>query len=249
MSQAHLLVETLKRVLKAHGLTYRDVGRALDLSEASVKRVFAENDLSLDRLDRVCRMMGMEISDLVQLMDSEGRELAQLTEPQETELASDPKLLLVAFLVVSGFSFADITTHYRVTPSEAIRCLAKLDRLGLIDLLPRNRIKLTVSPNFSWRRNGPIQRFFEANMARDFLRSHFDGAGEALYFLAGYLSDVSRANLNRRLEELATEFNTLHQQDRSVPLDRRHVCAMLLAIRPWRAHVFRDFARQAPGSV
>ncbi len=46
MSQADSLIETLKRQLRAQGKTYADVAEWLALSEASVKRLFAEKHFS-----------------------------------------------------------------------------------------------------------------------------------------------------------------------------------------------------------
>ena len=37
---SRLLIDALKRALRARGVTYRDVARALELSEPSVKRLF-----------------------------------------------------------------------------------------------------------------------------------------------------------------------------------------------------------------
>ena len=47
MAQAGPLIETLKRELKAQGKTYVDVANVLDLSEASVKRLFADKNFTL----------------------------------------------------------------------------------------------------------------------------------------------------------------------------------------------------------
>src|SRR5580704_10643876 len=44
------LIATIKRELKAQGLTYKDVARALKVSEASVKRVFASERFTVARL-------------------------------------------------------------------------------------------------------------------------------------------------------------------------------------------------------
>lgn len=44
------LIDVLKRELKARGLTYLDVAKRLDLSEASVKRMFSTRDFMLSRL-------------------------------------------------------------------------------------------------------------------------------------------------------------------------------------------------------
>jgi DNA-binding Xre family transcriptional regulator len=65
MGQTRELIGTLKAALKSQGKTYADVARELGLAEASVKRIFSQQSFSLDRLDRVCHMLGMEISDLV----------------------------------------------------------------------------------------------------------------------------------------------------------------------------------------
>lgn len=51
MSQTRLIVETLKRELRKQRITYRDVARRLDLSEASVKRLFSEKSFTLERIE------------------------------------------------------------------------------------------------------------------------------------------------------------------------------------------------------
>jgi len=57
--QAIALVDTLKRILKGRGITYATVAAGLGLSEASVKRMFSRRDLTLQRLEDVCRIAGV----------------------------------------------------------------------------------------------------------------------------------------------------------------------------------------------
>ncbi len=61
MDEIARLLETLKRSLRARGLTYRDVARELDLSESSVKRLFSTGSLSLTRVTRICRMLELSV--------------------------------------------------------------------------------------------------------------------------------------------------------------------------------------------
>jgi transcriptional regulator with XRE-family HTH domain len=243
MPQSQTLVQTLKQALKAQGLTYRDVARAVALSEASVKRLFAEQSFSLQRLEQVCQLAGMEISDLVRQMESRRQVLDELSEAQEQELVSDIRLLLVAFLVVNGWSFAEIVERYRISETEAIRYLARLDRIKLIDLLPNNRIRLRISSNFAWRRNGPIQRFFTAHLQDDFLRSRFDEQSERFQFLSGMFSSASADQVRQRLQQLAQEFNQYNLQDRDKPIDTRVGYSLFLAFRSWRPDVFDRLLR------
>jgi transcriptional regulator with XRE-family HTH domain len=243
MLRAHALVATLKKALKAQGLTYRDVGKALGLSEANVKRMFARESFTLARLDQVCQLMAMEIADLTRMMDAERRQLTELTEEQEQELVADTRLLVVAFLVVNGLTFDDIPGHFQLTEPEIIRCLAKLDRLKLVELLPGNRVKLLVSPRFTWRRHGPIQKYFTARLQEDFLNSAFGGPGETFVFLSGMLSSTSTSIMLQKIEQLASQFNELNQEDRHLPLHQRTGYSVILAMRPWRAEIFKDLRK------
>lgn len=244
MEQTEALIATLKKALKLHGLTYRDVAKGLRLSEASVKRLFSQPSFSLARFDQVCRLMGMEIKDLVELMEVERGRISELTERQEEELVSDTKLLLVAFLAVNGWTFREILEYFTLREPELIRCLTRLDKLKLIELLPKNRIKLRIAPNFAWRKNGPIEKFFNAHLREDFLKSHFDAEDEAFVFFSGMLSRSSNAVLLKKFEQLETEFDELNRHDRRLPIAQRFGYSMVLAIRPWHPAAFEPFRRK-----
>ncbi len=246
MAQTTQLIGTLKATLKSRGLTYRDVARALELSEASIKRLFADQSFSLQRLDQICQYLEIEISDLVKQMEANQQQLTELTADQEQELAADVKLLLVAFLVVNGWQFEDIITWYQLSEAETIRYLARLDRLKVIDLLPKNRIRLRISPKFAWRTNGPIQGFFTEHLQEDFLKSRFASKEETFRFPSGMLSKASCEQFNRRIKQLVQEFHALNEQDRTLPLTERFGYSLFLAFRPWRPDVFEKMRRKQP---
>ena len=85
MAQTTAIIDVLKKLLKEQGVTYLQVAQALALSEASVKRLFAERQFSLQRLDRVCALLGLEISDLVRRLEHDLR-IDALALEQEQEL-------------------------------------------------------------------------------------------------------------------------------------------------------------------
>ena len=141
MSQTNNLLLALKKQLRAQGKTYADVAQLLDLSEASVKRLFASQSFTLQRLEQLCDWLQIEFSELMQQAQQQPQ-LTQLTLQQEQDIAADQLLLLVAVSVISGFSFQDLLSHYALTEPECVRKLAALDRLKIIDLLPGNRIRI-----------------------------------------------------------------------------------------------------------
>jgi transcriptional regulator with XRE-family HTH domain len=244
MAQTVFLIETLKQALKSHGKTYRDVAQTLNLSEASVKRLFSGNNMSLERLDETCQMMGMEISDLVKMMTGRVTKTKELTEKKEREIVDDPQLLLVAVCVLNKFTFSEILEHYLISETELIRKLAHLDRLHIIELLPKNRIKLLISSNFSWRENGPIQQFLQAKVGQEFFASRFGKPSEKLLSISGLLSDASNEIFQRKMERLAQEFSELQRDDERLNLSERHGTTIVLAIRQWEFGLIEKYKRE-----
>lgn len=244
MAQIPALVAALKKALKSHGLTYADVAEALGLSEASVKRLFSNQDFTLDRLERIAALMQMDFADLVRLMEDGRDKLTQLSVGQEEELVADTRLLLAAVCALNHWRFEEILDTYALGELELVRLLARLDRLKFVELLPGNRIRPCVARDFHWRPDGPIERFFRARVQQDFLAAPFDGAGERLAFATGMLSWAANAQLQERIARLLAEFAEAHRRDTELPLSDRHGNCLLVALRPYEFGAFEALRRR-----
>jgi len=245
MSQSSQLVATLKRTLKQHGKTYRDVAQHLELSEASVKRMFSEKSFTLQRLDHICELMEIELSDLVQQMRSSHQaRLSSLTLEQEQEIASDLLLLLITVCVLQRWSMAEMLEYYQIDSHQCLLKLARLDQLKLIELQPNNRIKLRIAPNFTWLKSGPIQRFFKRHIESEFFHSHFDHQNEKLIVLNGMLSHSSHQVFQRKMERLAEDFEQLNNEDANLPIAERHGTTLVLAARRWDYGLFKPLRKK-----
>ena len=249
MSQTRTLIETLKQELRKQRITYREVSQALDLSETSVKRLFADAAFSVRRLEKVCELLHLEISDLVHLMQKNIELTTELSRVQEEELVSDIKLLLVALLLMNKLQFTDILATYEISEPEGIRLLARLDRMKIIELLPGNRVKLMISPNFRWLPNGPIQKFFETKVQLEFLNSSFNGPGQYRVFVSGMISREANAEIIRKIQHLAQEMHELNVESESLPLEHRFGTSLMMAIRPWEINVFSELRRSSDQRV
>lgn len=248
MAQTTAIVDALKKALKEYGLTYQQVADGLALSEASVKRLFAEKQFSLKRLDQICGLMGLEISDLMRRLEPEAR-IDALTTEQEQELVSDIPLLLVAICALNRWHFQQILDAYELSEHDVIGRLARLDRMGLVELLPGNRIKPLITHDFHWQKNGPIQQFFEEQVQGDFFQCRFNRPGELRLFLNGMLSPRSNDTMQQKLRRLALDFRHCHQEDLALPLDQRFGVSLIMAIRPWEIGVFQDYRRPGADKV
>ena len=239
-----MLIETLKQALKAERLTYADVARHLSMSEANVKRLFSSKRFTLERLEQVCQIMDIELSDLFELHEQSMQQITHFTLEQERELVSDVKCLRVAVAVRNRLSFDDLLEEYDLTETECIHYLARLDRLKLIDLLPGNRFKLRITDDFRWLPNGPIEQFLEKQILNKFLKSRFNGELEQRLFLFGMLSESSLQIILNKMRGLEIEFTELMRQDAKLPMSKRRNLGFLLAMRPWEADVFEPYNRK-----
>ncbi len=243
MSQIPEVLTTLKRELKSQGLTYAQVGSSLALSENSIKRVFSSSSCSLQRLEQLCELVGLDILELARKTETARQKTELLSEEQEKEIADDPKLLLVAICALNHWIFEEIIQGYKISEHECIQLLAKLDALNVIELQPLNKFKLIVANNFRWRTNGPIQRFFQRRVQPDFFRSSFANSGEKLLFQSGMLSRVSNEVMTKKMVKLVAEFGSLHEEDLSLPLEQRFGTSIVVAIRAWEFSMFRELRR------
>ena len=82
MSHSAELIQTLKRTLRAARITYADIALHLEMSEANVKRLFATQSFTLQRMEAICEMMNMDLADLFELLESERQRIRHLTRQQ-----------------------------------------------------------------------------------------------------------------------------------------------------------------------
>lgn len=245
MAQTTALLSALKAVLREQKITYQDVADHLAVSEASVKRLFSEKQFSLKRLDAVCELAGIEITDLAKRVD-QAKCIDQLPKEFEQQLVDDEKLLIAAVSALNHWAFEEIIQVYDFTESELIQKLAQLDRMKLIELLPANRIKPLASKEFAWIPGGPIQRFYESQVQQDFFNSRFNQPGEIRIFVTGMLSRESNEKLQKKLQRIASDFAHLDREDQQAALEGRYGTSLVLAMRPWEMDLFKRYRR--PGT-
>ncbi len=244
MSESSDLIKELKRQLKLSGLHYVDVAQHLEVSEGTVKRLLAEgHQISLERLERICQLIGLEMAELFKLAASHNKGLESLTLQQEKQLIEDKALLLVAICVVNGYQFEQITEQYTFSESELVQKLALLDRLNIIDLLPTNKIRLRLSPTFQWQTGGPIQRFFQQQVQEAFFHSYFSAEDEKLTMATGLMSIPTNKKLQQKLQKVIDDFYHACQSDNSLDMSEKHGTSLVIAMRRWTFPLFQSWER------
>ncbi len=244
MHQTEQVISCLKKALKANGITYAQVAESLSLSEASVKRTFADKSLSVQRMMQICALMEMRFTDLALMMNESDAAISSLSKEQEQSIVDDIVMLLITVCVLNRWSMAEMLAHFKISETDCIQYLAKLDRLKIIDLKPGNSFKLRVATNFKWIDGGPIQLFFQRYIEAEFFGSGFGGRREKLQVLNGLMSDASYSDLSKKMAMLAREFNAINDADAHLPVGERSTVTLVMATRPWRYSLYEGLRKK-----
>lgn len=232
MDETRQLVEALKRSLKARGLSYALVARRINLSEASVKRIFARQSFTLRRLEQVCAAAGVSVAELARRIERGQQHPTTLTLEQESALARDPQLLSYFYLLVNGASEERIRRDYEFDARRLQGMRQQLIELRLAEDTTKRGLRLRVGRQILWRRDGPVRRAYEQHVKRDFLSSEFEGRRDYLGWQPAELTDASIEVLKRKLQQLHDEFLEFAELDAG-STQPRYSTAILLAFRPW----------------
>lgn len=245
MSTTQDLVTALKAELKAAGITYADLARHLGMAESSIKRIFSQGDMPLSRIDEVLRVLKMDFADLARVVADARPSRRELTLDQEKAVVQDRKLLLVAICCLSEWPFEHILATYALTEAEVVAGLARLDRLGMIELRPHNRYSLKVTKGFRWRGDGPVMKYFREHAVPDYFSGGFDGEGEMLMLVHGHITTAQALEFAERVQRIGEDFARQHVADHKLPAQQRRACTLLVGMRSWLFAAFRDLKRDS----
>jgi len=241
MSNSKTLIKNIKSRLRADKVTYRELAKRIKFSETTNKRDLSCDGLSLALLDQNCEVLALYLEELLQSQPTSA--LTELSAEQERALVTRPKLLLVAYLTANDWKFSEIVATFNLSDSELIDILLKLERLGIAEFRPPNRLRKLTARNFSWRKDGPVHEFFLNSVVPEFFGGRFDGRGDELRFIGGLLSADSLVRFKAGIDRLATEFEELAHGDAKRPLAERDSCSAILALRAWEFSGFAKFRR------
>lgn len=248
MPASSILVQAIRSELKRRGITYRALAAQLGISEPTVKRDLSRGGFTLQRLDSICDWLGLSIEDLLRNDGSGSAAITELSQKQESSLVAHPKLLLTSYLILNNWRFGEIMSTFKIDENELISLLLKLDALKIIEYRPPHRIRKLTARNFSWRKDGPVHRYFISRVLPEFFGERFDGPGDAFHFVGATLSEGSRARLQSAMARLVEEFEQMARMDSRLSLDARDGCCAVVAFRKWEFSEFTRLRRQRASS-
>src|SRR4029078_3545424 len=104
--------------VKERGMTYADVAKGLRISEPTVKRIFAQRNCDLKRLQELCEFIQVDLAELARGLPRNDRLIHRLAHEQEEELMADPRLFIVAVCAIHPLRVDAITSLHDIERAE-----------------------------------------------------------------------------------------------------------------------------------
>jgi len=251
-SHIPLIMAALKDLLRQRGLQAKDVAAAVGVTERTLARWMAGSGVTLRALEDLARVAGMTVIDLLDIVhEGRGPLVSSLSVYQEQELADNPRCWFLLAHLLHGISVAEAQQQFELPEAEIVLALVKLERMGLVTLLPGNRVRLKVARNLTWRKNGPIARargsFLKALLRQvDFIDGKYVAETNVTR-----LSTASMAIVEEKMRALHHEILQLAQADRRLSDDAGcgwYVLLMAAHKMDARPHDFLGLGQDAPAS-
>lgn len=235
MAGTTTLIETLKHNLKARGITYKALATKWQLSEASVKRLMSQEDLTLARIEQACQLMKISFADLIKLSPFETETVDQVLKPEhEEEFAKDLPLYHFWNLLIAGQTLKQILKKYDISDNQLQKYLLKLDHMQLLELHPKNRIKLVQAHRNLLRKDGPMGQALLQQAKTSFLDHPFKNTLlEHLRFTLYPLSPQSALRYKAKIDKMITEMKNESEIEGKLPDSIEF--GLLSAFRPWKS--------------
>jgi transcriptional regulator with XRE-family HTH domain len=207
------ILATLRREIRHRGRRIPELAKDLGVAEPTLWRWLRGKGLTLDALDRICGLLDLDMRELVAL--GEDQRTDQFTISQERVLAADRGLALLFFALLNGAKRDQCSRDFDLTESRIDSYLERLQRIGLIDLSPRGRIRHLTARSVRWRRGGPLTIAFEKTVKHLFLTMDFADADARYVTDMIRINDAGRARVHALFEALRVDMHVIAQQEQT----------------------------------
>ncbi|MGE4132664.1 MAG: helix-turn-helix domain-containing protein [Bdellovibrionales bacterium] len=234
MNSSRPVVGALKKVLRQKGMTYQELGRELDMSEAGVKKMFQKGDLSVGRLVRICELLKIHPDALLKSARQKPVHPIRLTRDQcDFFLTNNSHFFYFLRLVYDQLTPHDIAKEYGLSEQENWAYLKKLDDLGLIQLGKASKVRVIKNvPLAIDTRAHPGFEALRRKMAQRFLTRVCQSEKERrpIKFSSFRLSPDRTEQLHRDVERLYARYKQISEVEKLSGSPHLRYVSSLIAI-------------------
>jgi transcriptional regulator with XRE-family HTH domain len=241
-SQFDVMMEVLRELFRQHGLRFAEVAERLGVTERTVTRWFSADSVDTAVLQRMCGLVGIDFFTLCEIAGKrfESRP-ARHTIKQEQLLADNPLLTYLFAQICKGWTAQELRDDIDVPEAVLVDHLLQLDKIGLIDLLPGNEIRLKTAKDMVLIPNGPYARNLNRWLADVFRTPDVDEENSVWVCDFMKLTPGSRERIERKFRALMQEASELSDADRRAHAESRQWYGLVLVVKPQDIRPFSEW--------
>jgi len=232
------LMDVLRRRLKGAGITQEEAAKRLSVSLPTAKRWLAGKSVTLETVKRVCDLAGVNLAEVALELDQVGPVQAHYTDEQEEYLALHPDCLAFFDLLSRGRTIGQIQAGFKLDKKRVERFLSALEKISLIDWLPKNRARLRMTGEPVWKKDGPLAQRFKGEILDQFLSRQSTG-----YFSLNEFLPEDADRVQGKISDLLQTVRQANQRAKNMRGNPKSY-GSFICIEPFRWHI-DDYLRSA----
>lgn len=211
-----IILETLKRTLKNKKTSYNTLANEIGMSESGLKKLLNAKDISLNRLTQITNVIGVSLSDLMDLAYEEEVKSVELSKNQESALLADNTLLRVFWrMSVENKSEEETIKTEKITRKKLTSCILKLENLDLIKSTKSGKIISIHGGMYRWTNKGRLVKKLNYDWSERTLNKTLKNLEQSFHQLSFLqLSHESKKQLFEKLQDLSDEFARVSRRDK-----------------------------------
>lgn len=169
LNEYQVVIINIKKLLKTQKISYRDLAKQLSMSESGVKKIFVAKDGSFLRLKKICHVIGVSMSEMLQ--DTKSLDVSFSKKQQDAFLKNFILFKVYWILVYERASIVDAQKKLSLSYKDMFKFLRELDGLKLLKLLPNDRLQLPPIQAVSWIGQGEFVNKIYKEWSKNLLES------------------------------------------------------------------------------
>lgn len=247
------LIKTLREVLKSKQFTYAKLAKKLSVSEVTIKRLFSSQNCSLQTIFKICDCVGISFYDLASLANQDQEIDYVLTNEQEKFFATNPAFFGILRSLHRGTNPKAVAERWQLTSQKFFRVLRKLEQFDLLEVLPRNQVRMKVAGNIRFQHQGPLARAILRPQILQFL-DHVDvvlkNDDVCMHSAEVELSQKHIAELVEEIHALGAKYRARALRDKNLlSSDKIQSVRWLYAFAPYQTNWQQYEVKLSDGSI
>lgn len=154
--ESNQIFSSLKKVLKTKGITYASLAKELQMAESSVKRIFANENCSLDKLVDICSVLEISLSQLTDLYSAGSLPELEIHPEAESFFLRNPHYFSFLRQLSLNNSVKEVQSKNKLSSSSTKKYLIKLEELNLVKRVKKNEYEIVRSGFIKLSENGEL---------------------------------------------------------------------------------------------